>query len=48
MGGRADFVDLEDGRLITIALGGFPGTSGEDHDPYRALDFATWIAATDR
>src|SRR6202035_1527258 len=30
MGWRADFVDLEDGSLVMIALGGFPGTSAEE------------------
>src|SRR6266851_5792009 len=30
MGWRMDFVDLEDGSLIMIALGGFPGTSAEE------------------
>src|ERR1700680_2513466 len=30
MGWGTDFVDLEDGSLIMIALGGFPGTSAEE------------------
>src|SRR4029077_5096669 len=30
MGWRTDFVDLEDGSLIMIALGGFPGASAEE------------------
>src|ERR1700680_3681893 len=30
MGWRTDFVDLEDGSLVMIALGGFPGTSAEE------------------
>src|SRR5260370_39578132 len=30
MGWGADFVDLKDGSLIVIALGGFPGASAEE------------------
>src|SRR6202030_1691262 len=30
MGWGADFVDLEDGSLIMVALGGFPGTPAEE------------------
>ena len=30
VGGRFDFVDLEDGGFVVVALGGFPGASAEE------------------